>query len=139
MTLYKKWLNQLREGTYTITVELDGYDDERILLTVEDSSPYYEDEIEVDWNDWGYGDVWIDLPIDSLRDIDRIKVYDEYGDYLNDLDEDDVEYDDDLRILEETIEYYMYDASDDYNAYITFEIKMDNGDLCTLTVYDDTW
>ena len=149
LTLDRDWLKLLREGTYTITVELYRYDDERILLTVEDSSPDYEDEIEKYWD---YSDIFVELPVDDIDDIYEVVVFDEYGkkyDWLSIKDDDDVdddvdtcwfdEYYQELWFTSETIEYYMKKVYDDYYEGITIEIELYNGDVYSLTVYDDRW
>ncbi len=150
LTLERSWLSKLREGTYTITVEIYGEDDETILLTVDDSSPDDGETIEYDWDGMG-DDIWIDLPADRVSEIENVTVFYDDDDrddslYIEDYEDYDSDYDDDyydscwldcdyeeLMFTAETVDHYM---SWNYDDRIVFEIELSNGDLYTLIVYD---
>ena len=148
LTLRRDWLKQLRAGSYTITVEVKRHEDERIQLTVEDSSPY-EQKSSYSWkNDWDNGDVGIDLPAERVSDIAGVTLYydgDDQHILLTAADYEEYEEgasykycwldgsENRLWIMAETIEHYeAYLGSD---GYLTVAVELDGGDTCTMTLY----
>ena len=127
LTLRRGVLAQLREGSYTITIELENGDAERVLLTVEDSTPSNENVIVRECDTANMDD--LSFPI-ALDDEDVAYVTAEYDD--DDLDEGGdywTDSDDEIWLSEEILDYYR-----DEGDYELFYVTLSNGDEYTLVV-----
>ena len=127
LTFRRGVLAQLREGTYTITVELVDGSAERILLTVLDTAPAGETAIVRECDVNLIGDLSFLLPVGN-EGISLVTA--ESDGYDLDEGSDDYWYDqNNLYLSREILQYYC-----DEGAYELFHAVLNNGEEYTLVV-----